>query len=118
MAKELLKNQDEEKVEKKKWSLDSMDGTSLCAIAYAVALLVGLLWDINLTIVFTIASGLCAWVSFKKSKVALTILNASIFIYSLVGVWDSCIVVAWNNVIVEPFNEFVDSIKATFWWVG
>jgi hypothetical protein len=87
-------------------TLDEMNGLDLTAIAYAVGLLVGLLWDINLTIVFTITSGLCAWVSFKKSKVALTILNASIFIYSLVGVWDSCIVVAWNDFVITPINEF------------
>ena len=99
-------------------TLDEMNGLDLTAIAYAVGLLVGLLWDINLTIVFTIVSGLCAWVSFKKSKVALTILNTCVLIYSLIGVWDSCVVVAWNTAIVEPFNEFINSIKATFWWVG
>ena len=44
-------------------TLDEMNGLDLTAIAYAVGLLVGLLWDINLTIVFTLTSGLCAWVS-------------------------------------------------------
>ena len=92
-------------------TLDELNGLDLTAIAYALALLIGLLWSINLTIVFTIASGLCAWVSFKKSKVALTILNASIFIYSLVGVWDSCIVVAWNEWVVNPVNDFFAPIN-------
>lgn len=99
-------------------TLDEMNGLDLSAIAYAVGLLVGLLWNINLTIVFSIVSGLCAWVSFKKSKVALTILNTSIFVYSLVGLWDSCILVAWQEWFVEPVEELMATIKDIFWWWG
>lgn len=80
----------------KKIELDSLNGLDLSAIAYALAVLIALFTKASFEFMFFLASALCAYVSFKKSKISLTVLNGAIFLYSVhnvlrvVGLW-------WEN---------------------
>lgn len=92
-------------------SLDSINGLDLTAIAYAVAVIVGLCSRIDLTVTMLIASIACAVFSVKAKKVALSILNVSICLYVL-GELSSHHIIPWCEQGVADIQEFFD--KLTF----
>lgn len=88
-------------------SLDSLSGLDLTTIAYAVAFLLGVCCKINLTLMLFIASALCVYVSFKKSKVSLTILNAVFFLYTTSNLW---------KFIVDTISTWWEQLIDKLWW--
>ena len=92
-----------------KWKhLDEMSGLDLTAISYAVSLLIGWFCEISLPLMFTITAGLATYITFRSKRVSLTILNASVFLYSISGVWLSI----WTTVV-----EWWDNITAPLTWL-
>lgn len=88
--------------------LDEMSGLDLTAISYAVSLLIGWFCDVSLPLMFAITAGLATYITFRSKKVSLTILNASVFLYSISSVWLS----VWATVV-----EWWDNITAPLAWL-
>ena len=88
--------------------IDSLSGIDLTTIAYSVALLIGVCCKVNLSITFCVASALCTYVSFKKSKISLTILNGVLSCYFLSEVW---------TLLIETITNWWDQIISNLWWI-
>ena len=97
-------------------SLDSINALDLTAIAYAVAVIVGMCSRIDLTVTMLIASVVCAFFSVKAKKVALSILNVSICLY-VFGELGSHHIIPWCEQWVENIQEFFDKLtfKGILW---
>lgn len=101
---------------KKIKSLDDINALDLTAIAYAVAVIVGLCSRIDLTVTMLIASVVCAYFSVKSKKIALSILNVSICLY-VFGELGSHHIIPWFEQGVADIQEFFDKLtfKGVLW---
>ena len=87
-------------------SLESLNDTDLTALAYAIAVVVGLCSRLDLTITMWLASVVCALLSIKTHKVALSILNVSVCVCMMCELW--------NHHIVELIEQGVDTMQDFF----
>lgn len=109
-------------------SLDKLSGLDLTTIAYFLAFLIALFTKATLMATFFCASALCAFISFKKGKVSLTVLNGVCFAYSVVDVWQwltNAVTTWWSNLtatvydatignVVEAYQSTADNVTNTF----
>lgn len=93
----------------KKIELDSLNGLDLSAIAYALAFLIALFTKASLVFMFFLASALCAYVSFKKSKISLTVLNSTIFLYSAHNLW-RVIGLWWDKLTATIYDATIGTV--------
>lgn len=91
---------------KKIKSLDNINALDLTAIAYAVAVLVGVCSRMDLTITMLITSIICTMLCVKTRKIALSILNASLLVYVCGELW--------SHHIVELIEQGVDTMQDFF----
>lgn len=98
-------------------SLDKLSGLDLTTIAYFLAFLIALFTKATLMATFFCASALCAFISFKKGKVSLTVLNGVCFAYSVVDVWQwltNAVTTWWGNLTATMYDATIGKVVETY----